>query len=194
MKNLSFLMASAAALSILCAATLTAQQNPVPISVTGYKQWTRVNAKPHRVASRLALLCRNLSPAEREQLASDPHNDKFVTVYVNPIARRAMLEQKKPTFPQGSLIVKEKWASVFVKGEDRAADDKTPELLTVMHKREKGFNPKNGDWEYLVYDGNGTQVAAQGKLSKCQSCHAQWKSTDYVSRVYLTTAMTHKLK
>lgn len=39
-----------------------------------------------------------------------------------------MLYRKKPNFPQGSLIVKEKLTK---------PDSKSPELLTIMHKREK---------------------------------------------------------
>jgi len=87
-----------------------------------------------------------------------------------------MLHLKKPKLPQGSIIVKEKLAD---------PNSKNPELLTVMHKREKGYNPKSGDWEYLVIDGTGKQVQAQGRLENCQSCHAQWKRTDFVSRAYL---------
>jgi hypothetical protein len=47
---------------------------------------------------------------------------------------------------------------------------------------------------FLVFDGTATHVQAQGDVQKCQSCHAQWKQTDYVSRAYLTDEMTRKLK
>jgi hypothetical protein len=84
-------------------------------------------------------------------------------VFVNQVGERAMLHQKKPAFPQGSLIVKEKLPDPH---------SGAPELLTVMRKRERGYNPAGGDWEYLVLDGAGRQVQAQGKLQNCQSCHA----------------------
>lgn len=86
--------------------------------VAGYKRWMRVNSKPHEVSSSLALLCRAPTPEELAAEAANPHIDtsdrptplrvKFVTVYVNEIAERAMLHQKKPEFPRGSLIVKER--------------------------------------------------------------------------------------
>jgi hypothetical protein len=155
------------------------------VSVKGYRQWTRVNAKPHWVFSELAALCRSLTPQEQAALDKDPHKDKFVVVYVNEVARQAMLHQKNPHFPQGSLIVKEKLA---------APDSTTPELLTVMHKRQKAYNPQGGNWEYLVLDGTGTRVQAQGVLQNCQSCHVQWKQTDYVSRAHLTEATRRQLK
>ena len=156
-----------------------------PFSVTGYKQWTRVNKKPHRVTSALAMLCRSLTPEEKAEMASDPHKDKYVTVYVNKIGRAAMLYQKTPLFPQGSVIVKEKRAK---------PDSKSPELLTVMRKREKGYNPVAGDWEYLVLSGTGEKMEARGRLANCQSCHARWKETDHVSRVYFTDKMRSKFR
>ena len=70
-----------------------------------------------------------------------------------------MMEQAKPSFPEGSVIVKEKLP-------DKSSQ--TPELLTVMIKRGKGFNNESGDWEYMVVDGSGTKVEAQGKLENCQ--------------------------
>jgi hypothetical protein len=185
MKTRFLAASSAITFVIIGVTTLWAQKHSTAVSITGYKKWVRINPKPHRVTSYLAFLCRYSTPEKNKREQGNPHNDKWVTVYVNSVARRAMLEQQKPKFPRGSLIIKEKLT---------AADSKTPELLTVMHKREKGFNPKNGDWEYLVYDGAGTKVKAQGKLQNCQSCHASWKTTDYVSRVYLTEATLRKLR
>jgi hypothetical protein len=122
-------------------------------------------------------------PADPRQLTRTAN--KWVTVFVNKIGERAMLHQKKPAFPQGTLIVKEKLPD---------PQSSSPELLTVMLKRESGYNPAGGNWEYLVLDGAGKQIQARGKLENCQSCHAQWKGTDYVSRAYLDTATTRSLK
>ncbi len=155
------------------------------VTISGYRKWVRVNQRPHPVVSHLALLCRSLTAKEKARVASDPHKDNFVTVYVNKIARQAMLYQKKPKFPQGSLIVKEKLSST---------GSKSPELLTVMYKREKGYSPSAGDWEYLVLNGAGTKTQSRGRLENCQSCHAQWKETDYVSRAYFTDIMMSKFR
>lgn len=96
-----------------------------------------------------------------------------------------MLERKKPKFPAGSVIVKEKLAD---------EKSRTPELLTVMIKHEKGYNSKSGDWEYMVVDGAGEEVAERGDLQNCQACHAADKKTDYVFRTYLSAAASKKLK
>lgn len=84
-----------------------------------------------------------------------------------------MLRERKPIFLPGSVLVKEKLAT---------ATSSSPELLTVMRKREKNYNPAGGDWEYMVFDGAGEHLQADGRLGNCQSCHAQWKRFDYVSR------------
>ena len=96
-----------------------------------------------------------------------------------------MMTKKNPVFPQGTIIVKQKLSTT---------DSTSPELLTVMIKREKGFNPENGDWEYMTVNGQVTEVTAKGKLENCQACHVLEKSTDYVSRNYLPSGIRQKLK
>ncbi len=151
---------------------------PPKMETHDYRKWRKVNKTPHRVESWMARLCRNVTPEEvREEKAKEnPHTDKFVTVYVNSLGERAMFDPLVKQFPVGTVIVKEKLSTV---------KSTKPELLTVMVKRAKGFNKGNGDWEYMVLDGVGSKIQARGKLAKCQSCHAAWKSTDFVSRSYL---------
>ena len=85
------------------------------------------------------------------------------------------MRQKRPQFPVGTVIVKEKLARV---------DSNSPELMTVMVRHAKGYNPENGDWEYLVVGGKGTRIDAQGKLATCQSCHSRAPAEDNVFRSY----------
>jgi hypothetical protein len=87
-----------------------------------------------------------------------------------------MLKQKTPQFPVGSVIVKEKLP---------AESSTEPELLTVMIKRERGYNAESGDWEYMTADGKGEKVTARGKLETCNACHTEVKSNDYIFRSYL---------
>ena len=148
--------------------------------IAGYKQWTRVNPDPLMVSAQAAQLC-----AFALQAAGPHGPDKFITVYVNDIGRHAMMEEKEPHFPQGSVIVKEKLTT---------SQSTTPELLTVMIKRERGYNPESGDWEYMVVDGTGKNVQARGKLENCQTCHLMDKDTDYVSRKYLPFEVRKALK
>ena len=152
--------------------------------IAGYRQWTRVNPQPQMVPAQVSQLC--AMPLIPPAGPGSPHGpNKYITVYVNDIGRHAMMEEKTPLFPQGSIVVKEKLTT---------ATSTTPELLTVMVKRERGYNPESGDWEYMIIDGTGKTVQARGKLENCQSCHEMDKDTDYISRAYLPMAFRLKLK
>jgi hypothetical protein len=152
--------------------------------ITGYRGWTKVNKEPQLMPDQTAQLCAAASPAIGAA-AQNPHRNKYITVYVNELGRKAMIEQKGPAFPEGSVIVKEKLSE---------QSSQKPELMTVMIKRGKGFNPASGDWEYMVVDGTGTKVLAHGKLDNCQSCHSAKPGTDYVFRTYLSDEVMRKLK
>jgi hypothetical protein len=167
----------------------TEDPRPEPLAgaelVAGYKGWARVNPEPAVFHSRIAFQCSLPSPAQRRLEEGNPHRDKFVTVYVNDAGRRAMLEEMKPRFPIGSLVVKEKLDT---------RDSPEPELLTAMYKREAGYDPEGGDWEYLVLDGRGKEVRARGKLESCRACHQAEAATDFISRNYLPEDLRRKLK
>ena len=135
--------------------------------------------------SAVSRLCARPTTQQSRLKEENPHRDKFITVYVNDIGRQAMMEQKAPRFPQNSVIVKEKLTT---------ANSTSPELLTVMVKRESGYDAENGDWEYMVLDGSGKSVQASGRLPACQGCHTMVKNTDYVSRSYLPADVWQKLK
>ena len=153
--------------------------------IEGYKRWTRVNPVPAVFHSRIAIQCAAPTAAQTKLEEGNPHRDKFITVYVNEVGAHAMMREKNPRFPQGSIIVKEK-----LPGKDSSS----PELLTAMIKREAGYNPQNGDWEYMSLDGAGREVRARGRLESCQACHMLVKDNDYVSRNYLPPAVWEKLK
>jgi cytochrome P460 len=144
--------------------------------VSGYKSWTKVNPLPLRLPTPLDGLCRMPTADDLIQTSSNPHRQKYFTVYVNDVGRSAMMHKAKPEFPKGTVIVKEKLL---------AKDSDSPELLTVMVKHGRGFNPTSGDWEYMVLNGSGTKVEGRGQLERCQSCHLLKKQSDYVFRGYL---------
>lgn len=52
------------------------------------------------------------------------------------------------------------------------AGGKAPVTYFVMVKREPGYDPAGGDWEYLVVAPDG-HVEERGKLSLCARCHAE---------------------
>jgi hypothetical protein len=153
--------------------------------IEGYRRWTRVNPVPAVFHSRIATLCAAPTATQTEMEAGNPHRDKFITVYVNEIGEHAMMREKRPRFPQGSVIVKEKLPS---------REGSSPELLTAMIKREPGYNPGSGDWEFMALDGSGREVRARGRLESCQSCHRSESHNDYVSRNYLPEDVRKQLR
>ena len=155
--------------------------------IEGYRTWVKVNPVPQLMKLRTQLLCaRQMSPAGADVNGpTNPHQEKYITVYVNDTGKTAMMEQARPNFPPGSVIVKEKLP-------DKSSQ--SPELLTVMIKREKEFNASGGDWEYMVVDGRGQAVTDRGKLESCQGCHLSTPQSDYIFRSYLPDEVRNKLK
>lgn len=154
--------------------------------VAGYKRWTRVNPEPAHFHMRRPTDCSAPVGAEVRMMVEDnPHLDKFIYVFVNDTGRRAMFEERRPHFPVGSLIVKEKLPT---------RDAAEPELLTAMYKRDAGYDPEGSDWEYMVLDGKAQEVRARGKLESCRACHQAVADTDFVSRNYMSYDLVRKLK
>ena len=167
-----------AAFAFVVAAEPQAQAPPWP-----YRTWARVNREPLLMEPAVSILC---APSTASPMISaNPHRKNYFTVYVNEAGRHSMLLERSPSFPVGSIIIKEKLSS---------KDSDKPELLTAMLKREPGFNPASGDWEYMVLDGSGSKVVERGKLERCQSCHAANPKSDYVFRTYLSSEARSQLK
>ena len=98
------------------------------------------------------------------------HPVELGPVFANDLAIQA-ISGKSKLFPVGSVLVREKLAK---KG------DTLPQLLAVMIKRESGFNPAGGDWQFLVTNGSKTKVKLKQKSGECLACHYSAKDTDFV--------------
>ncbi len=76
-------------------------------------------------------------------------------------------------FPAGSILVREKLLT---------ATATNPTVLVLMIKREKGFNPKANDWEFVTVSGDLKKIEKREKEGKCQACHASEAKNDFVFR------------
>jgi hypothetical protein len=151
-----------------------------------YRKWTRANSAPVKVAGVVAAACAPTPlPGPQANQAADPHADKLINVFVNKIGRTAMLAEKKPQFPEGAIIVKERLP---------LKKSSASEWLMAMVKREEGFNPAAGDWEFFVLRTPEKVVIERGRIENCQACHARAKETDFVFRHYLTRQAQAKLR
>ncbi len=101
-------------------------------------------------------------------------------MYLNDVARATLTQSKPLIYPEGAVIVREKL-------ETEAG---SPELLTAMIKRKKGFNPEANDWEFLVISGDATKITKREKTGACQSCHKSVSAKDFVFDNYLPVSTT----
>jgi hypothetical protein len=90
---------------------------------------------------------------------------------MNDLARLTALDESKTSYAVGSAIAREKLLT---------ATSDTPEIVSAIIKREKGFNPAANDWEFLVIDGSMTKIKKRQKIGACQRCHSSEKNRNFV--------------
>ena len=143
------------------------------------KKMVRVLKHPFRVYQPGTTLCAAPVPAPPRS----PHGDHWIHVFVSDQGRKAMFSGKGQ-YPVGSLILKQKFLD---------AQGKKTDFYTGMRKREPGFNPKLGDWEFFTLDATAKKVTSQGKIAECMNCHQKYGKTDFVVRDYLAVAESGSL-
>lgn len=92
----------------------------------------------------------------------------------------------------GNLIVKRNYGTVEVTEDEVASDyDSYLRAITVMFRREDGYDPDNGDWFWAAFMSDGTVVKNEmgvqmaGRIAKgmdegCIACHSSADGEDYV--------------
>jgi hypothetical protein len=142
-----------------------------------YAGWPTLTREPVRVSPEFFAFCR--PPVDTPNtVARGPHLAPTVRYHVNPESEVVVKAGTSPV-SVGTTIVKEKWLR---------KDADAPEAYAAMIKREVGYDPENGDWEYLYVtkDEHGKRTIDRGKLASCINCHRIAKDRDYLYRTYLT--------
>ena len=81
-------------------------------------------------------------------------------------------------YPVGTMLAKEGYSSHKGKPGE-------PTFLVIMKKREKGYDPASGNWEYMQFAPDGTTML-RGKGSEptiaklCSGCHINVADRDYI--------------
>jgi hypothetical protein len=146
-----------------------------------YAGWPSVTGKPHPVAPVVFFMCAAPNPEqveheERERKVHGPHYQAAIVVRVSPVGREDFMAGR--LVPVGTVVVKEKhW--------NERSD--TPSAVAVMIKREPGYDPEHGDWEYGYEERSQTEKrrVVRGKLDSCIDCHSNARERDYLFRSYL---------
>lgn len=129
----------------------------------------RVTATPVDMDARTAHLCR----APVAPRPEGPHKGARLQLFVSPDAADSLYDPWAG-FPVGTLILKEKLPKESGAG---------PELITGMLKREAGFWPELGDWEFFTTDGKVSSLTSRGKLETCAECHRDYKDRSFVTKL-----------
>lgn len=91
-------------------------------------------------------------------------------------------EPRFMSYSPGTVVLKENFAA-------SSGTPDAPLSVTMMIKREPGYDPENGDWEYVQFDKNG-QVMLRGNAKDpavnqaCASCHINIADRDYIFANY----------
>jgi hypothetical protein len=89
--------------------------------------------------------------------------------YVNDVGSGGF--RRRPfSFPVGTMIVREKMLTPTA----------NPDLLVVMIKREKAFNPRANGWQFLIMNGDATKILRREKNGQCLKCHQYASNNDFV--------------
>lgn len=102
----------------------------------------------------------------------EPHG-MLLTSYLNDAALNA-LNDTVSSMPDAAIIVKENYMP-----------DSTLAAVTVMYKVD-GYNPEHNDWFFSKFlptgelDTGPNDMALEGRVPGCQSCHGQKKDNDYI--------------
>jgi hypothetical protein len=105
-----------------------------------------------------------------------PHFQHWIVVRVSPTAIEPFKAGDAP-MPVGTTVVKEKHTDILAK--EPVAE------YGAMVKREPGYDPEHGDWEYVYVVLKPQKNVTRGRLESCIECHAHAKDQDYLFRTYL---------
>lgn len=144
-------------------------------SYTGY---AKITPEPVYVNTFLAMLCRGATKeeVEKERVTHGPHAHSTVVIHMNPIAASAF-KAGTGAYPVGSVIVKQKGLLEYVDAA-RKTGPVAKHGVGGMVKREAGYDPAHGDWEYFYFD-DVTKIES-GRIASCVQCHDKAKATDHV--------------
>lgn len=136
-----------------------------------YTHLTRVTKNPVPVDPQLSYLCAPAVGAaswDEAKRVHGPHAETTVTIYMTPQAAAAFAGRPSKPYPVGSVIVKEKRA-ILAQAQDGVGG---------MVKRQPGYDPQHGNWEYFYFQ-DPARIES-GRIATCVQCHAGAAGKDHV--------------
>lgn len=167
-----------------CDTSAARTKSPPPAAVrpevlqvaVSYSSLRAMTPKPVLVNPQFAALCAGVSTSDVDAAALQfgPHAHTAVSIFMNDLAANTF-GRPDAVYPVGSIIVKEKksLATRVTKGPDVSNGG-----VGGMIKREPGYDPSHGDWEYFYFEK--PDKIEQGKIESCVQCHSGAAPRDYV--------------
>jgi hypothetical protein len=143
--------------------------------IKGRSTLQRVTPMQVDMAAEVASRC-NIDAVLKDNHVENPHSKARFHTYANDPAVLPIFDPWGK-FPTASLLLNEKFSN----------DGKT-QLFTGMWKREEGYFPEMGDWEFFTADASADKIIERGKMPKCAGCHAKMVQGDHVARDYMIPA------
>jgi hypothetical protein len=141
--------------------------------LNSYRSWEPQTPEPVNVSGYIFGLCRLPTLAEQVFLQSEHGDGRYLQDWANPAAVAGIAARGAPAFAAGSVIVKEKYAELPDSEADLVA-------IGLMIKREAGFNPAHGDWDYAYFEPALGVVQTEEQSTYCAGCHSGASATDHV--------------
>jgi hypothetical protein len=137
-----------------------------------YPAWQPQSPEPVAISAYIFGLCRLPTLPEREFSESEHGHGRYLRDWANPQAEAGIARRGAPPFGPGSVIVKEKYVASGA-GRDLVA-------IAMMIKREPGFEPTQGDWDYAYYEPDLGVIQTKEQSAYCSGCHAAAAASDFV--------------
>jgi Cytochrome P460 len=150
-----------------------------------YSTWECVTGEPYAVSKVTATVCDNGARhipgwdpefvGHMDNSGRGPHANHAINVRVNPVGLDAF--RARTPVPVGTVVMKEKLTDAKVVA------------VGTMTKREPGYDPDHGDWEYGYRELKADALPPTvGKIDSCVACHRIAAKKDYLFRTYLPHA------
>jgi hypothetical protein len=148
-----------------------AAPDPLENARAEYLGWTKRTEVPVNISTEIFTLCRGPTAAEQAFVESEHGDDLYLLDWLNVEAASGFEAAAAKPFPAGAAIVKEKLV--------RTGDDYELVALGIMVKRDAGFDPPRGDWEFGYWNADSGMGSGAEENAYCGGCHAG-SATDFV--------------
>jgi hypothetical protein len=137
-----------------------------------YRTWQPQSPEPVAISAYIFGLCRLPTLPEQQFAESEHGHERYLQDWANAAAVAGIARRGVPPFAPGSVIVKEKYVASGT-GRELVA-------IAMMIKRESGFEPAHGDWDYAYYEPELGVVQTKAQSDYCSGCHLGASETDFV--------------